>query len=64
MPPGTSQCHPVHAQQPIYLTGKKAEAAQLHATETLGGRTGIAPTHSQPQQKNGGEWSESCPSAL
>jgi hypothetical protein len=29
--------------------------------EALGGRGGIAPTHSRPQQLDGGEWSASRP---
>jgi hypothetical protein len=30
-------------------TGKKSKAVPLHAMEALGGRGGIAPTHSRPR---------------
>jgi hypothetical protein len=37
----------------------KSKAVALHAMEALGGRGGIAPTHSRPL--DGGEWSASRP---
>jgi hypothetical protein len=39
----------------------KGKAVPLHAMEALGGRGGIAPTHSRPRALDGGEWSASLP---
>jgi len=33
----------------INVYSKKSKAVPLHAMETLGGRGGIAPTHSRPR---------------
>jgi hypothetical protein len=47
--------HPSHyskrpmQRNPVCFLFLKAKAVPLHATEALGGREGIAPTHSLPQ---------------
>jgi hypothetical protein len=35
--------------QALNHSGKKGKAVPLHAMEALGGRWGIAPTHSRPR---------------
>jgi hypothetical protein len=47
-----------------YTTEKKSKAVPLHAMKALGGRGGIAPTHSRPRHNMGVSGQRHAPAAL